>query len=404
MKRFFLCFLTVFIGLNASYAQLDVPYISGAGPIGSGSWLRFLSGGSPTSIQENWGLNLTGSNTQPVKIYNASLLVGYTTGGADFGVGNALISGNVGIGTTSPSAKLHIFNSYDAGNTTGFKMFYQGSWGTASYATNFRFIDISSTEGGKVLQANGYGIGIGYDPPAYASADKLYVDGNVGIGTVTPGAKLDVNGNIRLNQNSTLYFDNSNGSFIRQTNGGALDIDASTGAGNGNITLSPASTGSLYLNYGSGNKIFFCNGAATPISVINSDGSMGLGTTDPHGYKLAVNGTIHSKQVIVDLIGWPDYVFKKDYKLMPLAQVKSYIDQNQHLPGLPTDKEVESKGLDVGEMNKLLTKKVEELTLYLIDLKAEKDKEKAALQAANQEQKEQLEKLSKRLEILEKNQ
>jgi len=136
---------------------------------------------------------------------------------------------------------------------------------------------------------------------------------------------------------------------------------------------------------------------------VTGTGNVGIGIANPQE-KLAVNGTVHSKKVIVDLVGWPDYVFKNDYKLMPLAQVKSYIDQNQHLPGLPSDKEVESKGLDVGEMNKLLTKKVEELTLYLIDLKTEKDKKESALEVANKEQKEQLEKLSKRLEILEKKQ
>jgi len=75
----------------------------------------------------------------------------------------------------------------------------------------------------------------------------------------------------------------------------------------------------------------------------------------------------YAKQVYVQLTGWPDYVFKKDYKLMPLQEVKSYIDQNHHLPDMPTASDVEKDGLNLGDMNKLLTKKMEELTLYLIE-------------------------------------
>jgi len=103
---------------------------------------------------------------------------------------------------------------------------------------------------------------------------------------------------------------------------------------------------------------------------ITSTGNVSIGTTDPGIYKFGVNGTIHSKAVVVDLNGWTDYVFKPTYNLRPLSEVKTYIDKNHHLPDIPSEKEVVEKGLDLGIMNKLLTKKVEELTLYLI----EKDK------------------------------
>jgi hypothetical protein len=66
---------------------------------------------------------------------------------------------------------------------------------------------------------------------------------------------------------------------------------------------------------------------------------------------------------------WPDYVFKKDYALPSLADVKTYIDQNQHLPEIPSAQQIEKDGINLGEMNKLLLKKVEELTLYLIEMK-----------------------------------
>ena len=109
----------------------------------------------------------------------------------------------------------------------------------------------------------------------------------------------------------------------------------------------------------------------TPIISTDASGNMGIGTSDPLGYKLAVKGTIHALQVNVDQSNWADYVFKSTYKLTPLPELKTYIDQNQHLPDVPSAAEVEKNGLNLGEMNKTLLKKVEELTLYLI----EKDKE-----------------------------
>jgi hypothetical protein len=103
-------------------------------------------------------------------------------------------------------------------------------------------------------------------------------------------------------------------------------------------------------------------------------GSVGIGTVNPNGYKLAVQGNIHAQQVTVDITNWPDYVFKPTYHLPALTDIKTYIVQNQHLPGLPSVQELAKDGLDLGEMNKLLAKKIEELTLYLIEQKARTDK------------------------------
>jgi hypothetical protein len=79
------------------------------------------------------------------------------------------------------------------------------------------------------------------------------------------------------------------------------------------------------------------------------------------------NGNLWSKQINVALTNpWPDYVFQPEYHLPLLADVKAYIDQNRHLPDMPSEQEVVKNGQNLGELNILLTKKVEELTLYLI--------------------------------------
>jgi hypothetical protein len=109
--------------------------------------------------------------------------------------------------------------------------------------------------------------------------------------------------------------------------------------------------------------------AATTYFTIKQ-GFVGIGTTSPQE-ALSVNGNIRAKQVKVEIANWPDYVFAKEYYLPSLQAVKIYIEQNQHLPEVPSEQEMAREGLNVGEMNKLLMKKVEELTLYMI----EKDKE-----------------------------
>ncbi len=119
-------------------------------------------------------------------------------------------------------------------------------------------------------------------------------------------------------------------------------------------------------------------------------GNVGIGTTSP-GEKLEVNGTIRSKKVKVESTGWPDYVFAPSFKLRPLSEVASFIKENQHLPEVPSAKEIEKNGLDLGAMDATLLKKVEELTLYTLD------QEKRI-----QRQNDLINKLLKRLEKLEK--
>lgn len=98
------------------------------------------------------------------------------------------------------------------------------------------------------------------------------------------------------------------------------------------------------------------------------NGNVGIGTITPDA-KLTVKGDIHTREVNIDLEGVlaPDYVFEKDYNLLPLAEVEAYIHENKHLPDVPSASEMDTNGLNVKQMNLLLLKKVEELTLHLIE-------------------------------------
>lgn len=101
------------------------------------------------------------------------------------------------------------------------------------------------------------------------------------------------------------------------------------------------------------------------------NGNLGLGTTDTKGFKLAVNGKIRAQEIKVDATNWPDYVFEEGYYVGKLEELEDYIKANKHLPDMPAAKEVSENGIDLGEMNKILLKKIEELTLHMINQQKE---------------------------------
>ncbi len=106
---------------------------------------------------------------------------------------------------------------------------------------------------------------------------------------------------------------------------------------------------------------------------IHATGNVGIGIATPTE-KLAVNGNIRAKEIKVETANWPDYVFADDYQLRGLGETEAYIKANRRLPGMPSAEEAEADGISLGEMNRKLLEKVEELTLHLITKdKAEKE-------------------------------
>ena len=97
-----------------------------------------------------------------------------------------------------------------------------------------------------------------------------------------------------------------------------------------------------------------------------------------NGVALYTNGQVFAHKVVVKEGAYPDYVFKPSYRLAPLAEVEQKIKELGHLPGMPSAEQVEKNGMDLGEQNRLLVEKVEELTLHLIQMRKELDEIKAA--------------------------
>jgi hypothetical protein len=127
---------------------------------------------------------------------------------------------------------------------------------------------------------------------------------------------------------------------------------------------------------GSGADLFLQNDAGNVILCANEQGGVGIGviagTSIPAGYLLAVDGKIISEELKVQLSGdWPDYVFDKKYKLPSFTELRNYIAVNKHLPNIPAAADVEKNGIEVGDMQKRMMEKIEELTLYILKLEQE---------------------------------
>lgn len=198
--------------------------------------------------------------------------------------------------------------------------------------------------------------------------------GNVGIGnTGASHARLEINGSVGASvamfgsdkYGVTISADNPEIGFNYFYNGGTKTIKAGYGSfmgmdpGNGNIYIGNFNGATSSANFGN------ITGASTRMYILQN-GNVGIGTTNPT-YKLSVNGNIRSKEVVVES-GWADYVFKEDYSLKPLSQVEAFIKANGHLPNIPSAGEIELNGLSLGDTQKRMMEKIEELTLYVIEL------------------------------------
>lgn len=327
---------------------------------------------------------------------------------------------NVGIGTTTPIAPLQVVDS-------------GVDWAA-------RFDNINGNVNLAYKDGNGMHIGMKPDAPGNPYLLQLNVgrpvfqinkDGNVGIGTPSPIAPLQVvdsgvdwaarfnnaNGDVRLayKDGSGIYVavdPNIPGNpYLLQLNAGRpvlhVNKNGNVGIGTNNPTapLQVIGTGENWtgsfnnthgdvrLAYKNGNGIYVYTNPEAPgnpyllqlnvgsmtVLQANKNGNIGIGTSHPDA-RLTVAGKIHAREVKITSSAGADFVFEDDYKLQSLQEVERFIKANKHLPEIPSATEMQSNGLDMGEFQIKLLQKVEELTLHLI----EQDKKLGALQQENE--------------------
>jgi hypothetical protein len=259
--------------------------------------------------------------------------------------------GNSGFGWATPNTIVGIQQD---GATDPFRIINEG------FSTDFIV-----TDDGKV--------GIGMDPTGLSGTFSVegtqYVSSRLAIGTgvATTTSELTVSGT-----DETITIEGTN-PYLEIENGGdkigyirasGVDFQVATNAEN------------------TSGRIVFRTDANTRMYIDHS-GNIVMGSTSiipATGYKLSVDGKIMCEELRVELSPWPDYVFQDAYDLMPLSEVAAYINTNQHLPGIPDAATIEGEGLHVGEMQGMMMEKIEELTLYIIELQAQID----ALKAENE--------------------
>jgi hypothetical protein len=266
-------------------------------------------------------------------------------------------NGYLGLGTVNPSALLHTVGS-------------------------IRFQDLQkSSNPNFILGTDANGNVFEFDPAAFGGGEdkdwlqldnsnpsaidnNIYTLNNVGINSPSPTANLHVNGSVRFQniQNST------NPSFILGTdsNGNVYKFDSATFVGS---TGSPGDKDWLQLDNTNpssiDNNIYTQGKVGINVSEIPST----IGTEDIGFYNLFVSGGILTEEVRIALTkDWPDYVFKKGYKLPTLEEIDLHIKETGQLINIPTESEVELNGIELGKMNALLLEKIEELTLHVIEL------------------------------------
>jgi hypothetical protein len=307
--------------------------------------------------------------------------------------------GNVGIGNAQPSALLHI-GALDgvAGSpypsSTLLKV-YQPFNSTIQSAS----IDIGLCQpharitgyGSSTYNASGQMAFSTMRNSVVTEVMRLDALGNVGVGTTTPAYRLDL---YTTNTNDGLKVTSSSGRVLLNGN------NMSSGAYNG---LTQAGDGGLIYGNSSGTTNFgfviapwaYSNGGIR----MDKNGSVGIGTynTGDAGYRLFVETGIRTRKITVDQSTWPDYVFHPSYALPSLSSVATYIRDNGHLPDVPSADSVAKNGVDLGNNQAALLRKIEELTLYTIDQQQQVEE----LKQENKKMQEQMNALLKVVKQLE---
>ncbi len=279
--------------------------------------------------------------------------------------GNLFINGtngNVGINNTLPSEKLDITGNIKA----------ESGYFTKSLANGQTFADAAAWIKGSTVISGGTLL-----DPVLGERTFQFLDFPSSNMYELPRAWFSISD--RSAKSRLVYFADQGGASEFVT----LDKD-----GNENIKIGELPNSSVFVHIPKSNSrlvvggwgdyltqhMFVVRGSSMIEGNILTDSNIGIGTnsfTDgSDSYRLSVDGAVRAHRVKV-YTTWADYVFEKQYKLPTLEEVEQHIKDKGHLKDIPSAAEVEANGIELGEMNKLLLQKIEELTLYTIELNKE---------------------------------
>lgn len=261
----------------------------------------------------------------------------------------------------------------------------------------------TNTPKSKLDVEGGVSIGENYSGTIVAPLNGVIIEGSVGVGTPTPTAKLEVKGgevdnvmfsNIEERDDKSLVF--NAGSLVNGSSKYRLfkffdfpksNFDSSSSVYFGIEDRNDMGRFRFVANTEGSGQLIVYNRLQQDVFKVFEDGSdnvfltlakpnsyLGIGTTSfvdgQDTFKLSVNGSIRAHRIKV-YTDWADYVFYDNYQLPSIEEVENHILEKGHLINIPSACEVEKNGIDLGEMNKLLLEKIEELTLYIIQLNNE---------------------------------
>jgi hypothetical protein len=290
--------------------------------------------------------------------------------------------GNVGVATSNPHKKITV-----TGTEVGDGVWVQsngvpsiamlsnmglGYWNGLTQAGD----NMIRWGGSDINQANAGALVIG---PWTSAAHGLRIlpTGNVGVGVANPHHKLTIKGT-----------EVGDGVWVQSTGVQNIAMLSNMGQGYWNGLTQAGDNMLLWrgsdinVQDGGGLVIGPWTSSEEGIRILPS-GNVGIGTPNPGSFKLAVSGKIGAREVrVTNANPWPDYVFSKQYKLKSLSSLEEYISKNNRLPNMPSAEEVKNNGIELGKINTQVVEKIEELTLYVIELnkKIQKlEKENASL-------------------------
>ena len=262
--------------------------------------------------------------------------------------------GNVGIGITNPEGLLQLHGDSK-------RFIISNSTTNLEYAARIEFWEHSNTSDSPsanfALQYDGLNDMLRFrgNWSGVNNSDIMVIkrNGKVGIGTTSPSSLLD------------LYSSSDNQRLLRLSH----PSSPTAAAGYIGFVNSNASNNGIVLGV-QYSSIYY-----DVITMQRSTRNVGIGTTNP-AYKLTVDGTIGCEEVKVENIVGADFVFEEEYELRSLNEVEEFIKTNKHLPEVTSAKDMEENGIDIGEFQIQLLQKIEELTLYVIELKKENDEQR----------------------------